>query len=360
MRVWEDMEQIVNELLSEIKYELFHYPETTKKQDIKYIIKRLLKPGNTPKRDSFFWTHAMLTQALESAGDMEILKKYYDLWIEKGLTIYNLDNIMNGYSLLYVYEKTKDQKYKQAADKLYKWVCDYAAEMGNPIPYRKHHPTHVYVDSLGMIVPFLCRYGAMFDNQDAICLGCKQVLQFIRYGMDETTGLPYHGYDTKTHVKQGIIGWGRAVGWLMLAMADSIEYLPEGKEREEITETFQKLAKSAIQYFKEDGYFSWQLPAMEGPKDTSATAMIGYAMKKGIRYLNSGDYIEQQLTENIDGKTCNIEKTWKQMQQAILSSCNNGKIYDCSGECEGFSRYPQVYGAYPWSLGPGTRLLLMK
>ena len=41
----------------------------------------------------------------------------------------------------------------------------------------------------------------------------------------ETSGLPYHGYDLKTKVKYGIIGWGRAVGWLLLAMADSYEYL---------------------------------------------------------------------------------------------------------------------------------------
>ena len=35
--------------------------------------------------------------------NLEGLKKYYDLWIEKVLQIYNIDNIMNGYSLLYVY-----------------------------------------------------------------------------------------------------------------------------------------------------------------------------------------------------------------------------------------------------------------
>lgn len=354
------MEQIIKELIQETKYELFHYPVTTKKQDIKYIIKRLIKPKDTPKRDSFYWTHAMLTQALETAGDVDILKKYYDAWIEKGLPIYNVDNIMNGYSLLYVYEKTKDEKYKQAADKLYEWVCEYKKQMGNPLPYRKHHPTHVYVDGLGMIVPFLCRYGAMFDNQDAVSLGADQVLDFLKYGMDEVTGLPYHGYDTKTKVKQGIIGWGRAVGWLMLAMADSMEYLPEGKEKQEIAVAFKKLVITVCQYFRKDGYFSWQLPAMEGPKDASAVAMIGYAMKKGRTIPGYAENNEEKADVDCRGQKISVESVLKQLQDALRNSSRNGKIYDCSGECDGFSQYPQVYGVYPWSQGPGLRLLLMK
>ena len=200
------MEKMFSALIEETKYELFHYPLYTKKQDLKYLVKRVLKPKDTPKRDSFFWSHAMLAQALEEAGEVETLIQYFDAWIEKGLPIVNLDNIMNGYSLLYVYEKTGDVKYKQAADQLYQWISEYGKQMGNPMPYRKHHPNHVYVDGLGMVVPFLCRYGAMFKKREAIDLAVAQVRDFLSYGMDNTTGLPYHGYDTKTKEKQGIIG----------------------------------------------------------------------------------------------------------------------------------------------------------
>lgn len=361
------MEQRLSKLIEETKYELFHYPKTTKKQDVKYAIKRLLRPGSTPKRDSFFWTHALLTQVLESADEVETLKKYYALWIENGLPISNVDNIMNGYSLLYVYEKTGEDRYKQAADRLYQWICNYAKEVGNPLPYRKHHSTHVYVDGLGMIVPFLCRYGVMFQIQEAIQLGTKQILDFLKYGIDKSTGLPYHGYDTKTKVKQGIIGWGRAVGWLMLSIADSLEYLPEGEEKEELKNAFDKLTEAAFRYFREDGYFSWQLSAIEGPKDTSATAMIGYAVKKV--YVVLDNEMEQKignaeanavtLIKETEKKNLRLEEIMERLQNALLTSYKNGNIYDCSGECEGFSQYPQIYGAYPWSLGPGTRFFVL-
>ena len=42
------MEQILKELKEETKYQLFHYPETTKIQDIKYLVKRVIGlPGET-------------------------------------------------------------------------------------------------------------------------------------------------------------------------------------------------------------------------------------------------------------------------------------------------------------------------
>ena len=345
------MEKMFSALIEETKYELFHYPLYTKKQDLKYLVKRVLKPKDTPKRDSFFWSHAMLAQALEEAGEVETLIQYFDAWIEKGLPIVNLDNIMNGYSLLYVHEKTGDVKYKQAAEQLYQWISEYGKQMGNPMPYRKHHPNHVYVDGLGMVVPFLCRYGAMFKKREAIDLAVAQVRDFLSYGMDNTTGLPYHGYDTKTKEKQGIIGWGRAVGWLMLALADSIEYIPD-EDAGELMHKFTLISDAALKYLREDGYFSWQLSAMEGPRDTSATAMIGYALKKSVSFdLNS------QKKNSREEKT--EKEAFVKIESAILNSCKEGKIYDCSGECDGFSQYPQRYGAYPRSLGPGLRFLLM-
>lgn len=356
------MEQILQELKKETKYQLFHYPIYTKKQDIKYLIKRVLRPANTPKRDSFFWTHAMLTQSLEEAKDLESLKKYFDLWIDKGQLIYNVDNVMNGYSLLYVYEQTKEVKYKQAADKLFEYLLQYKSEMEYTIPYRKHHPNHIYVDGIGMIVPFLCRYGKIFGKKEAIELGVSQIKEFMEHGMDENSGLPYHGYDLKTKVKYGIIGWGRAVGWLLLAMSDSYEYL-DGKDQEWIQGVYAKLLADSINCLREDGYFSWQLEAKEGPKDTSATAMIGYALQKAINLgiVQAKDEIAIKSRYRTLNKTkITFQNSAKVMEQAILLSVKQGKILDCSGECEGFSQYPQVYGAYPWSLGPGMRFLLMR
>ena len=348
------MEEIIEKLKRESINQLFSYPKITKKQEIKYYLKRILRSKHTPKRDFYFWPHALLTQALEEGEELEVLKRYYDSWIKKGLPIRNIDNVMNGYSLLYVYEKTQEETYRKAADTLYQYLVQYEKEMNYSIPYRKGMPEHVYVDGVGMTAPFLCRYGAMFKKKEAMELGMKQILDFCHYGIDEASGLPYHGYHTKENIKYGIIGWGRAVGWLLLAIVDSMEYLPQGEKKRQVQIYFNKLIENVITYLREDGYFSWQLSAIEGPKDTSATAMIGYAIKKGQEFLI---LTEEQGCEK--QYSMDWELKIKKMKDALLSSYKNGNIYDCSGECHGFSEYPQIYGAYPWSLGPGMRFLIM-
>ncbi|MBQ9991360.1 MAG: glycoside hydrolase family 88 protein [Lachnospiraceae bacterium] len=337
------MTQMIESLIEEAGNQLFRYPETTKKEDAKYVLKKVLRPASAPRRDSFFWPHALLTQALEAAGDTATLKKFYEGWLNKGLPVYQPDTVMNGYSLLYHYEQSQDANMLEAGKALFNYMARYKTEMGGTMPYRKHHPTHIYVDLLGMTAPFLARYGSMTGKAEAGILAIEQMDLFLKKGMDETTGLPYHGYDTQTGEKMGIIGWGRAVGWLLLALADSLEFLPADKEKMKLTEDFARVVETVMQWQREDGYFSWQLQAVEGPRDTSATAMIAYAVQKGS---NIG-----ALVEDYDGR---LEK----MEKAIVSSVREGKIYDCSGECEGFSQYPQVYGAYPWSLGPGLRFLL--
>ena len=207
-----------------------------------------------------------------------------------------------------------------------------------------------------MIVTFLCRYGKIFDKKEAVEEGINYLRNFLKNGMDKKTGLPYHGYDVETKIKYGIIGWGRAVGWLMLGLADSLEYLPQSSVRDELYSEFKKLIDVSMEYWRDDGYFSWQLTAIDGPKDTSATAMIGYAIQKAIKY--EVIYEQQNMDKGTRINNKKYEDVVAGIKVAIISSCKNGNIYNCSGECEGFSQYPQVYGTYPWSLGPGVRLLM--
>ena len=57
--------------------------------------------------------------------------------------------------------------------------------------------------------PFLCRYGSNLWRQkrQVAYLAAVQIQNFIQYGMDGKTGLPYHGYECESGIKYGIIGW---------------------------------------------------------------------------------------------------------------------------------------------------------
>jgi rhamnogalacturonyl hydrolase YesR len=352
------MREQIKRLQSEAIFTLLCYNKRTRKQHIKNMLKKVMGRIEPPE-DLIFWPTALVANALaenyeiweEKERIVMALKAYFDRWIKRRMPIYHIDDVLCGVALIDLYKITNEEKYKDGANKmanhLYTMGKLVSDEKGS-IPYRPSQKNfHVYVDGIGMMCPFLSKYSAEFGDSAAMHMAVTQIMNMLRYGMDEKTYLPYHGYDYKNNVKHGIIGWGRAVGWLLSGMASTLCFLPEEHaDHDRIEKAFKMVINNAFSYQKESGAFSWQLGAMEGPEDSSATAMIVQATFKGIRtgILDKGmGVLEKKLGKAAD----------------FLAGCEkNGEIYSCLGECAGFSQYPQIYGAYPWSLGPGLEVLL--
>lgn len=355
---WEPgMTEQIKRMEKEARQQLLHYHEKGIPQTVKNLIKKTAG-RYVPPNDLIFWPTGLLANVLmenyEMWEDKEAvlmaLTTYFDRWIHKGMPIYYMDDILCGVGLIDIYKMTGKEIYRMAAHKMAEFLYQMEekdADRAGNLPYRPTQKNyHIYVDGIGMICPFLCKYGVEFGEERAIHLAMKQIRNMLSYGMDEKLGLPYHGYMYESKVKYGIIGWGRAVGWLLLGMAGTLKFLPAGYGgSEEIVNAFRKLIYSTSSYQKENGAFAWQLQAMEGPEDSSATAMIAQAILTGIQCgIMDNDSMCRELTRKAG---------------EYLSKCEkDGQVYHCSGECLGFSQYPQVYGAYPWSLGPGLAVLL--
>lgn len=323
----------------------------------KYVLHRRTAP-----EDLIFWPTGLLAEGLsayeketEEAGTQIVrtLQAYYTRWMKKGCPVYYLDDLLAGETLLSAYTAyTEEGQHsgvvdaqnvdacRTAIEKLAGFAMTYPTDEMGSFPYRAaQNNGYVFVDVIGLACPFLYRYGLTQHKKEAMELAVKQIVNFAAYGMDGSTGLPYHGYVMSSVYKYGIIGWGRAVGWLLRGMAGCMisEY---GAER--LRDSYTGLVDTALMYQHKDGYFSWQLHAADGPVDTSATGMICTAIKRGIEL--------QILTEP------KYEQAVQAGKKAVYKSVKDGRVYDCSGECEGFGQYPQRYGAYPWALGPALLL----
>lgn len=342
----------------------------------------------------------------ESSRIIGAVRQYFDRWIERGMPVYYLDDTLCGTALLWLYEATNEGKYKAGADRL----ADYLLALGKTeadgagsIPYRPMQGNgHVYVDGIGMMCPFLAMYGVKSGKREAVELALVQVKNMLAYGMDAKSGLPYHGFQYEKKEKYGIIGWGRAAGWFLMGMQGVLYWLREGKkaygnnrmdghgketgsgfayegEYRELRRAFGALLEAVRPYQREDGGFSWQLEAMEGPADSSATAMIARALQfwlecgqdvpegaaraagcgmdraaRGCIDTAAGGSTGRRHGRGIGEDMAEKEK-WEEMLQGAVrfldASERDGRVYNCLGECMGFSQYPQVYGAYPWALG---------
>lgn len=311
------------------------------------------------KEDLIFWPSGLLAAGLwagrvelsldgpEARGIEGTLAAYYERWMKRGTPVAVIDDLLAGETLLAIDREIRKgsrrfedslsgEQTEAAVHKLASYAQEHPKDGAGSFFYRPAGgEPFVFVDGIGLACPFLYQYGEEFDRQEYRELALRQIANFLSYGMDGATGLPYHGYDTTDGCKYGIIGWGRAVGWLLRGMMGC---MVSAYGRERLSASCIGLMDVVLAYQRHDGYFSWQLQAAEGPADTSATGMICAALKQGLALgVFAGEKYENALLAG---------------QRALEKSVRGGLVYQCSGECEGFSRYPQHYGAYPWSLGP--------
>ena len=285
------------------------------------------------------------------------LDAYFVRWQRKGFPVAYVDDLLAGEVFLDMYsagmagneEITRScllfmaerlAEYRKAADKLAAYALSYPRDRNGCLSYRDgRRKGLIYVDAIGLCCPFLHRYGTLFGNDECRELALRQIESFFSCGMDGATGLPYHGYEVESGTKYGVIGWGRAVGWLLRGMHHCMD---DGYGAERLGRAFRNLIDAILPYQREDGSFSWQLQASEGPSDTSAAGLICVALQAGIEngVLEGAEY-RRAIALGLE---------------AIRGAIEDGLVHQCSGECGGFGCYPQVYGAYPWSLGPALML----
>lgn len=337
-----------NELQTVSRKQLHTYPKFDGKY-AKTFVKSIIKGRNLFKKDHFFWPNGLLAVSLEWShrynGNKENLKSlqdYYDKWIKKGMPRENADYTINGYSLIYLFNQTKNKKYLKALKSLINYLKTFEKTDEGSIPYRVSNPDQVLVDSLGMVSPFLCRYGYYFNDESCTELAITQLTNFLKLGMDEGSKLPYHGYNSKIKTKLGIIGWGRALGWLLIGLVDSLEYIPSSnKHYTYLCNELEKIVSIVINYQLEDGNFAWQITTKEGHIDTSSTSMICYAIRRGVMLGILPDFYKENTNRGLE---------------ALRTNTLNGSVQNCSAECRGISMYPQKYSSYPWAQGPTTSL----
>lgn len=367
--------------------EIAVYPVITGKEKLKRFIKRSLLRQKLAPIDPFSWPNAMLGEGLlafyEVSGDckyLEAVAGHLKRWKKAGYPIHYVDNVMNGSLALWIEELISNRQIsgkacaggikapdadgieemlvlcRETESVCAEWLQRALRTEQGILPYRTHHPDWLFSDTLGMACPFLCRYGAEKQDDELLALGVAQMTQFLEKGMDQRTGLPYHGYEESTGMKCGIIGWGRACGWMMKGMAESLPYIPKKcGEYGRLAEAFWRLADTVGTYQRPDGGFSWQMEALEGHRDSSAEGMIGTAVVRG---MIAG--MPESVNSAGEAKASDVHiRRLERLGGILQQSLSEGTVRDCSGECTGFAEYSQDYGSYPWGTGSVLEFLAL-
>ena len=205
----------------------------------------------------------------------------------------NLDDINEGRVLFELYKKTGTEKYRLAADRLMQQLKEQPRTCEGNFWHKAIYPDQVWLDGIYMAQPFYALYVKNFGDGDFsdTVNQIKNVHQKMR---SEEKGLYYHGYDAsrkafwadpETGCSENF--WLRSLGWFAVALADLAEIVPEGEDKETLTEIFRELMAHMIEYADPETGMYWQVPDMQGREgnylETSGSSMMAYAMLKGAR-----------------------------------------------------------------------------
>lgn len=258
------------------------------------------------------YDYALLATAIHKLGFADskysqYAKAYIDYFIGEGgkisghkLSDYNIDRVRPGLNMLELYEKTGDEKYKQAIETLVSQMKSQPRTKSGGYWHKKIYPYQMWLDGIYMATPFLTRYAADFNQPEWFNEAGFQVHEIYTRTLDPETGLVYHAWDESREQRwsnpetgQSRHFWSRATGWYLMALVDVLDYFPaDHPERPAIIKILNELSEAVLQVRDGKTGLWYQVIDMGGREgnylEASGTAMIIYAFAKGAnnKYLN--------------------------------------------------------------------------
>ena len=134
-----------------------------------------------------------------------------------------------------------------------------------------------YVDTIGLVCPFLAAYGLAYGREDCVDLAVRQIEAYDRLGMHHGLDLPWHAYAAEDGRPLGLCGWGRGIAWYAIGLAEVWRLLPASDRRKaKLEERAARLARAAARFQQPDGSWRWTVTRPETRADSSATAALAW------------------------------------------------------------------------------------
>jgi unsaturated rhamnogalacturonyl hydrolase len=263
--------------------------------------------------------------ARRDAAMMEYVKTNMDRWVKPDGSIegydpaeYNIDEVAQGRLLFGLLERTRDARYRKAADHLREQLRTQPRTAEGGFWHKKIYPQQMWLDGLFMGAPFYAQYGRTFNEPAALDDVARQFFLVSRHTRDPRTGLMYHGWDaaraqswadTATGLSPNF--WGRAMGWYVMGLVDALDHFPATHpDRAALIRELGDAAEAIARVQDPVTGLWWNMldqPNRAGNYlEGSASSMFVYAFAKGARlgYLHA-DY-RRYAERGFDGLLTNL------------------------------------------------------
>jgi rhamnogalacturonyl hydrolase YesR len=141
----------------------------------------------------------------------------------------------------------------------------------------------IWADALFMTMPLLAKAGAVLDDpayHDDVLAQFHGFATRLRHPL---VGLYHQGYNW--HGSGPTPGfWGRANGWVVVAMTEALDAIPEDHPgRDELLALYQDFAAALVAHQGLGGMWHQLLNRPDSFEETSCTGLITYALARGVQ-----------------------------------------------------------------------------
>jgi unsaturated rhamnogalacturonyl hydrolase len=211
----------------------------------------------------------------------------------------NLDNMMTGNTLVLLYERTGDKRYRAAATTIRRALDHYPRNRDHGFWHATSLQGQMWIDGVFMGQMFLTRYGkSVGDTENAFREAARQILVYDRRAQKSGSGLHYHGVyepghgERKCRWADPVSGlspevWSEGEGWYALVVVETLAVLPTHHPNRPAVETVFHSLAGALKRTQDPATGRWYQVVDRGDRpdnwtDTSGSAMFTYALQRGI------------------------------------------------------------------------------
>ncbi len=269
------------------------------------------------------------------ASEKEVYLSYLEKAMDKTFDVANGKHpnaLASGHAMAFLARITGEEKYKKKANELYADYLKTPRTSNGGVSHRVE-TEELWDDTIYMLSMYMLEmYRFSHDEKyiDELAFQVKAHSEKLAYWR---TGLWVHGWDSDVidyDDKCSIVGWadhitrksseywGRANGWIAMALVDIVETIPQNSKHREafVLELKNLMRLLPVLQNKNTGHWYQILDDPENPanfQESSCTAMFGYAMVKGIRlgilpmqpYQKSADLAYQGIKKQSLEKVAN-------------------------------------------------------
>jgi unsaturated rhamnogalacturonyl hydrolase len=269
---------------------------------------------------------------------------------------YQLDALNPGKTVLALYRRTHEDRYRSAAQRLCRQLETQPRTTDGGFWHKQRYTNQMWLDGIYMASPFYAECAQMFHQPaDAFDDIAKQIHLADLHLYDPSSGLFYHGWDEAkrqdwANKATGTSSnfWGRGLGWYAMSLVDTLDFFPPNHPaRPQIIATLQKLATGVVKH-QDAASGLWYQVLDQGSRkgnylEATAASMFVYTLAKGINHGYLSRDFTPALLKGYEGMVKRLLTTDPEGRVSLIQCCSvAGLGFGRDGSYEYYLKEPIV------------------